>query len=207
MAASPEIQLLDKSTLLQPTSPCEKKTPNGVLQPVTSGKDGWFIQYMLETEGRLSLSVATNGVMWDNRQAFGRGETRHPSFGPHKMATTWIDYPAAVWSRACSERCVFSCMWSLTHIAGWHFKLTHSQCAKANSTPGCEEKAMVTHTAGLRLNGVLGDLPPIKANIDQKRRSLINQRADAINIWVNGVLERQSMCSVVSPAQSGGLRA
>ncbi len=45
MAASPEIQQQDKSTLLQPDWP-PMKPSNGVAQPVTSGNDMWFIQYM-----------------------------------------------------------------------------------------------------------------------------------------------------------------
>lgn len=83
-----------------------------------------------DTSRQLALSVSINGVMWDNRQAFGRGETRHPSLGVSQNGYNVDSSPCsclmAVW--ACSKRCVSSCMRSLTHIAGRHFKLTdHSE--------------------------------------------------------------------------------
>lgn len=143
MAASPEIQLPDKSTLLQPDWPSRWNHPMVYLSqwPLVMTCDLYstcFKQRDTSEPGPLSLSVSISGVMWDNRQAFGRQETWHPSLGSHKMATMWIVSPAAVWSQ------------SVPAVSAVLHKVTNTHCRMAleANRPQCE--GLNQHLVGKR---------------------------------------------------------
>lgn len=96
MAASPEIHLPDKSSLLQPDWPSWWSRPMAFQSewPLVMTCDLYsrgLKQWDRSKPGYLYLYLVSSEItgLWER-------ETWHPSLGSHKMATMWIASPAAV---------------------------------------------------------------------------------------------------------------